>query len=161
MKKMHKKVNKNRTSFIFIFVFIVLVSLTFGIVKAGYYCGGGPCTVNYTCNGGLSCGAGNKCGTYYNQCVGSICNSNSGFDTSTCNTANQCTPGGTTRTSSWSGWSACSGGTQSNTCSCGSQNNCSVSCHNPEASCGTVLTQKCGPGNLHFHQMRLSGIKIN
>ncbi len=115
--------------------------------QAFYACGGSPCNGSYPCNGGLTCNGSSVCGTYYNTCSGATCNATGGWDQASCNTPNQCTPSGTTRTASWS-YSACStncgNNTRTGTCNCASQNNCSVGCTSPAGSCsGTYSDSSC------------------
>jgi len=105
--------------------------------QAFYACGGSPCNGSYPCNGGLTCNGSSVCGTYYNTCSGATCNATGGWDQASCNTANQCTPSGTTRTATFGACSpACGNGTK--TCNCGAENNCSVSCAGPVACAGTT-----------------------
>lgn len=110
--------------FIFFFAFLLFLPAT---VQAYYACGGSPCNGSYPCNAGLTCNGSQVCGIYYNTCSGATCNATGGWDQASCNTPNQCTPSGTTRTAAFGACNAaCGNGTK--TCSCGAENNCTVTC---------------------------------
>ena len=118
----------------FLFIFFLLSASS---AQAFYACGGSPCNGSYPCNGGLTCNGSSVCGTYYNTCSGATCNATGGWDQASCNTPNQCTPSGTTRTATFGACSpSCGNGLK--TCNCGAENNCTVSCAGPVACAGTA-----------------------
>lgn len=118
----------------FLFVLFFLLPTP---TKAFYACGGSPCNGSYPCNGGLTCNGSSVCGTYYNTCAGATCNAQGGWDQASCNTPNQCTPSGTTRTATFGACgAACGAGTK--TCNCGAENDCTATCAGGVACAATA-----------------------
>ena len=133
-----------RQSYFSLLICIVTVICLFITVKSvrAIACAGNCSGYAYSCNAGLSCSPGNKCGVSYATCVGSACVADNAWDvTSPCDTADKCTAG-TTRTAKWVNGmcsTTCGVGTTTQTCTCGNENTCAApSCTSPAGSCGAT-----------------------
>lgn len=125
------------------FVFIFFLSLISPNSVSAVACSG-ACGGSITCDGGLNCNGG-VCYNPVNVCTGSTCVTEGGYNGGACNNTNQCTPGGTVRTSTWI-FGACSASCGTNTrlgtCTAGAQNNCTApACTSPAGAVGSTYNE--------------------